>query len=83
MIKIRRSREVEVKKMKKLKKRFEIDTLNTIEAFACQCGCPCGVCACSCIPTDIEDRYADVLSDKQGETGGTKDNSKQALLGSY
>lgn len=67
--------------MRKLRKRFEFDVLNTIEAFACICGCHCAPCSCSCVPNDP----ADSFNDKQDDTAGEsvtydKNDNKIALL---
>lgn len=76
-----RLKEEEVKKMRKLKKRFEFDTLNTIEAFACLCGCGCAQCSCGCIPHNPTDSADDRLGDSSGESVyNAKDDNKISLL---
>ncbi|MGE5632846.1 MAG: CLI_3235 family bacteriocin precursor [Caulobacteraceae bacterium] len=65
--------------MKKLRKRFEFDILNTIEAFACICGCQCAACYCGCI--NITDQYDDEHDDDAAESVyNTQSDNKVELL---
>ncbi|KUO77167.1 MAG: hypothetical protein APF77_01750 [Clostridia bacterium BRH_c25] len=49
--------------MRKLRKRFDVDILNTVEAFACNCGgCSCE-CACYCFEKDAYDAHVEYESE--------------------